>query len=70
MTKEDDVNFDKPSKCWICDNAFANVNIIVTLLENKEALHIDMEILTLTLFDNLKKLWFLSYYARTTQIQS
>ena len=56
MIKEDDVNFDKPSKCWICDNAFANVNIIVTLLENKEALHIDMEILTLTLFDNLKKL--------------
>ena len=56
MTKEDDVNFDKSCKCWICDNVFANVNIIVILLENIEALHIDMAILTLTLFHNLKKI--------------
>ena len=45
MTKEGDEDFENSCKCWICNSDYvdgdAKVTIIVLLLENIEALHIE-----------------------------
>ena len=47
MTNEDNENFKKLTKCWICDNDYIDSDVkvvIVISLENIEVLHIKIVI--------------------------
>ena len=80
MTKQDGEYFKNSTKCWICDNDYIENNVKVRYHchitgKYRGSAHIEIVISSLKsqnscLISQPKKLWFLSYYARTREIQS
>ena len=79
--KKDNEDFENSTKYWICDNDHIDNDVKVRdhcriTGKYRDSAHRDCNINVKlnheisVVFQNLKKLWFTSYYARTRQIQS